>query len=226
MLVVVTLISTLVHFFSIGYMKGDVRYSRYFAFLGFFSFSMLLIVLANNLFLLYVGWELVGICSYLLIGHWYEKKSASNAAIKAFVVNRIGDFGFFIGIVIMYMTFHTFSLSEIFEGIKAGQLAVRERVVADRRGYPDLLRRGREVRPVPAACLAARRDGRPDARQRPDPCRHDGGGRRLSGRAHLPADDGRRAASSSRTSARSRRSSPPRSPSRRTTSRKSSRIRR
>ncbi len=122
MLVVVTLISTLVHYFSIGYMQGDVRYSRYFAFLGLFSFSMLTIVLANNLLLLYVGWELVGICSYLLIGHWYEKKSASNAAIKAFVVNRIGDFGFLIGILVMYATFHTFGLQEIFEGIKSGTL--------------------------------------------------------------------------------------------------------
>jgi NADH-quinone oxidoreductase subunit L len=122
MLVVVTLISTLVHFFSIGYMQGDIRYSRYFAYLGLFSFSMLTIVLANNLFLLYVGWELVGISSYLLIGHWYEKKSASNAAMKAFIVNRIGDFGFLTGIMIMYATFHTFGLQDIFEGIKSGVL--------------------------------------------------------------------------------------------------------
>ena len=122
MLVVVSLISTLVHFFSIGYMEGDVRYSRYFAFLGLFSFSMLMIVLANNLFLLYVGWELVGISSYLLIGHWYEKKSASDAGMKAFIVNRIGDFGFLVGILVLYATFHTFGLQEIFEGIKAGQL--------------------------------------------------------------------------------------------------------
>ncbi len=120
MLVVVTLVSTLVHFFSIGYMQGDVRYSRYFAFLGIFSFSMLMIVLSNNLFLLYVGWELVGLSSYLLIGHWYEKKSASNAAMKAFIVNRVGDVGFFIGIMILFTTFHTFGLTEIFEGIKSG----------------------------------------------------------------------------------------------------------
>jgi len=122
MLVVVTLISTLVHLFSIGYMKGDVRYSRYFAFLGLFSFSMLLIVLSDNLLLLYVGWELVGICSYLLIGHWYEKKSASDAAIKAFVVNRVGDLGFFIGIAILFMTFRTFTLADIFAAIAAGKL--------------------------------------------------------------------------------------------------------
>ncbi len=122
MLVVVTLISTLVHYFSIGYMKDDIRYSRYFSFLGLFSFSMLNIVLADNLFMLYVGWELVGICSYLLIGHWYEKKSASNAAIKAFITNRIGDFGFLAGILTLYATFHTFGLQEIFEGIKSGVL--------------------------------------------------------------------------------------------------------
>jgi len=122
MLVVVTLISTLVHIFSVGYMQGDVRYSRYFAFLGIFSFSMLLIVLSNNLFLLYVGWELVGLSSYLLIGHWYEKKSASDAAMKAFIVNRIGDIGFFTGIMILFATFHTFGLQEIFAGIKSGTI--------------------------------------------------------------------------------------------------------
>lgn len=122
MLVVVALISTLVHFFSIGYMHGDVRYGRYFAYLGLFSFSMLLIVLANNLFLLYVGWELVGLSSYLLIGHWYEKKSASDAAMKAFITNRIGDVGFFIGIMILFGTFHTFGLQEIFDHLQAGHM--------------------------------------------------------------------------------------------------------
>lgn len=122
MMVVVGLVSMLVHYFSIGYMQGDIRYSRYFAYLGLFSFSMLMIVLANNFFLLYVGWELVGISSYLLIGHWYEKKSASNAAVKAFIVNRIGDVGFFTGIMILFATFHTFGLQEIFEAIKSGQL--------------------------------------------------------------------------------------------------------
>ncbi|MFN0156811.1 MAG: NADH-quinone oxidoreductase subunit L [Bacteroidota bacterium] len=122
MLVVVTLVSTLVHFFSIGYMQGDIRYSRYFAYLGIFSFSMLMIVLANNLFLLYVGWELVGLSSYLLIGHWYEKKSATNASMKAFIVNRVGDVGFFAGIMILFATFHTFGLNEIFEGINSGTI--------------------------------------------------------------------------------------------------------
>ena len=122
MLVVVTLVSTLVHFFSIGYMKDDVRYSRYFAYLGLFSFSMLGIVLTDNLLLMYVFWELVGISSYLLIGHWYEKKSASNAANKAFIVNRVGDFGMFIGIMILFATFSTFTFETIFTSIDAGQL--------------------------------------------------------------------------------------------------------
>jgi len=122
MMATVLVISSVVHLFSIGYMQGDVRYSRYFAFLGFFTFSMLLIVLADNLLLLYAGWELVGISSYLLIGHWYEKKSASNAAMKAFIVNRIGDVGFFVGILILFTTFKTFGLTEIFEGIRSGVL--------------------------------------------------------------------------------------------------------
>ena len=122
MLVVVTLISTLVHFFSMGYMKDDVRYSRYFAYLGFFSFSMLGIVLTNNILLMYVFWELVGISSYLLIGHWYEKKSASNAANKAFIVNRVGDFGMFLGILILFFSFSTFAFEGIFDSIAAGQL--------------------------------------------------------------------------------------------------------
>jgi len=122
MLVVVTLISALVHFFSMGYMKGDVRYSRYFATLGLFSFSMLGIVITNSLLLMYVFWELVGISSYLLIGHWYEKKSASNAANKAFIVNRIGDFGMFLGIMILFISFATFSFEGIFGAIESGAL--------------------------------------------------------------------------------------------------------
>lgn len=122
MLVVVAIVSSLVHLFSVGYMKGDVRYSRYFAFLGFFTFSMLIIVITNNFFLMYVGWELVGISSYLLIGHWYEKKSASDAAIKAFIVNRIGDLGMFAGVMIIFFTFRTFSFDTIFNAIASGQI--------------------------------------------------------------------------------------------------------
>lgn len=122
MLVVVTLVSLLVHIFSMGYMKDDVRYSRYFAMLGLFTFSMLGIVLTNNILLMYIFWELVGISSYLLIGHWYEKKSASNAANKAFIVNRVGDFGMFIGIMILFFSFSSFAFETIFSSIEAGRM--------------------------------------------------------------------------------------------------------
>ena len=122
MLVVVTLISFLVHLFSTAYMSGDIRYSRYFAYLGFFSFSMLGIVITNNFFMMYVFWELVGISSYLLIGHWYEKKSASDASMKAFIVNRIGDVGMFIGINILWANFHTLTFEGIFSAIANGHI--------------------------------------------------------------------------------------------------------
>jgi NADH-quinone oxidoreductase subunit L len=122
MMVVVNLISSLVHLYSIGYMKGDGRYGRYFAYLGVFTFSMLGIVLTNNFFLMYVSWELVGLSSYLLIGFWFEKKSASDAGKKAFIVNRVGDIGMFIGILILYANFHTFSFDAIFGAIKSGQI--------------------------------------------------------------------------------------------------------
>ena len=99
MLFVVNLISMLVHIYSIEYMHGDKRYTRYFAYLGIFTFSMLGIVITHNLLMMYIFWELVGLSSYLLIGFWYEKDSASNAGKKAFLVNRIGDIGMFIGIL-------------------------------------------------------------------------------------------------------------------------------
>ena len=122
MMVVVCLVSSLVHLFSIGYMRGDVRYSRYFSYLGLFTFSMLVIVLTDNFFTMYVGWELVGLSSYLLIGHWYEKRTASDAAKKAFIVNRVGDIGMFTGILILYRTFHTFGFTEIFSGMQSGHI--------------------------------------------------------------------------------------------------------
>jgi len=122
MLVVVTLISFLVHLFSLAYMKGDVRFSRYYANLGIFTFSMLGIVLTNNYLLMYVFWELVGLSSYLLIGHWYEKKSAADASKKAFLVNRVGDLGFFIGIMIVWMQFSTLTFDGIFGQIAGGKV--------------------------------------------------------------------------------------------------------
>ena len=122
MLVVVCIVSSLVHLYSIGYMKDDVRYGRYYAYLGLFSFSMFGIVLTNDFLLMYISWELVGLSSYLLIGHWFEKKSASDASKKAFIVTRIGDVGMFIGILILFTTFHTFTFDVIFEAMKIGRI--------------------------------------------------------------------------------------------------------
>jgi len=119
---IVTLVSALVHIYSISYMKDDPRYNRYFAYLSLFSFSMLIIVLSNNLFGLYIGWELVGISSYLLIGYWFEKDSAANAGKKAFLTNRIGDFGFFIGILLFFSSVGSFNYGDIIAGVEAGQI--------------------------------------------------------------------------------------------------------
>jgi len=122
MLFVVALISSLVHYYSIEYMKGDPRYNRYFAFLGIFTFSMMGIVLTHNILMMYIFWELVGLSSYLLIGFWFEKDSASNASKKAFLVNRIGDLGMFTGIMLLFITYHTFTFDKIFQAIAAGTL--------------------------------------------------------------------------------------------------------
>jgi NADH-quinone oxidoreductase subunit L len=114
MLVLVTLVSSLVHLYSIGYMHGDRGYDRFFAYLGLFTFSMLMLVLSNNFLQLYLFWEAVGLCSYLLIAHWYERPSACNAATKAFVVNRVGDFGFGLGILLIFRTFGALDYHTVF----------------------------------------------------------------------------------------------------------------
>ncbi len=123
MLLVVTGVSALVHLFSVGYMHGDPRYSRYFAYLSIFSFSMLGLVLADSFFFIYIFWELVGLSSYLLIGFWFEKKSAADACKKAFIVNRVGDFGFLIGILIIYSTCGVLGYDDVFLAIGEGKLS-------------------------------------------------------------------------------------------------------
>ena len=123
MLLVVALISTCTHIFSIKYLAGDIRYSRYFAYLGLFTFSMNGIVLANNLISMYMFWELVGVSSYLLIGHWFEKDSAADASKKAFLTNRVGDIGFFIGIMLLYTAVGSFTFTDIFNGVANGMIA-------------------------------------------------------------------------------------------------------
>tara|TARA_B100000959_G_scaffold64721_1_gene68510 strand:+ start:1154 stop:3064 length:1911 start_codon:yes stop_codon:yes gene_type:complete len=115
MLVVVTLISTIIHFYSIGYMSKDPHKPRFTAYLSLFTFAMLTLVTADNFLQLFFGWEGVGLCSYLLIGFWYKKSSANAAAIKAFLVNRVGDFGFAIGIFLIFFFYGTLNYNEVFQ---------------------------------------------------------------------------------------------------------------
>jgi len=115
MLIVVTLISSIIHFYSIGYMNKDPHKPRFMAYLSLFTFSMLTLVTADNFLQLFFGWEGVGLCSYFLIGFWYKKPQANAAAIKAFVVNRIGDFGFAIGIFLIFYFYGTLNYNEVFQ---------------------------------------------------------------------------------------------------------------
>jgi NADH-quinone oxidoreductase subunit L len=114
MLVVVNTVSAVVHVYSIGYMSHDPHKQRFMAYLSLFTFAMLMLVTSDNFVQLYFGWEGVGLASYLLIGFWYKKPSANAAAIKAFVVNRVGDFGFALGIMAIYLVFDSVSFSEVF----------------------------------------------------------------------------------------------------------------
>ncbi len=127
MLLVITGVGFLIHVYSIGYMHGDEGYTRYFAYLNLFVFAMLILVLGNNYLMMFVGWEGVGLCSYLLIGFWYEKKSATDAGKKAFIVNRIGDFGFLLGMFTLFAIFNSLDFSSIFS--QAQDEAISEKVI-------------------------------------------------------------------------------------------------
>jgi NADH-quinone oxidoreductase subunit L len=114
MMLVVTGVGTLIHLYSIGYMRGDPREGRYFSYLNLFAFSMLLLVMANNFLVMFVGWELVGLCSYLLIGFWFDREQAAVAAKKAFITNRVGDFSFLIGLFLIFNHFGTLDFGRVF----------------------------------------------------------------------------------------------------------------
>jgi NADH-quinone oxidoreductase subunit L len=116
MLVVVTGVGFLIHLYSIGYMHGDPSYPRFFAYLNLFVFSMTMLVLAGNFLLLYVFWEAVGLCSYLLIGFWYTRDSAAQAGKKAFIVNRVGDFGFGLGVMWLWLALGSLNYADVFKG--------------------------------------------------------------------------------------------------------------
>jgi NADH-quinone oxidoreductase subunit L len=114
MMVVVTFVSLMVHIYTIGYMRDDPGYQRFFSYISLFTFSMLMLVMANNFMQLFFGWEAVGLVSYLLIGFWYQKESAIYANLKAFLVNRVGDLGFLLGIAAVLMFFNTLDYAEVF----------------------------------------------------------------------------------------------------------------
>ena len=140
MLVVVTSVSSLVHIYSIGYMSHDPHKSRFMAYLSLFTFAMLMLVTSDNFIQLFFGWEGVGLCSYFLIGFWFKKESANAAAIKAFVVNRVGDFGFALGIFLIFYLFGTVNYSEVFQQIPT---------VVDK----NLMFLGFEVKAIDLVCL-------------------------------------------------------------------------
>ena len=140
MLVVVTSVSSLVHVYSIGYMSHDPHKPRFMAYLSLFTFAMLMLVTSDNFIQLFFGWEGVGLCSYFLIGFWFKKDTANSAAIKAFLVNRVGDFGFALGIFLIFYLFGTVNYSEVFELIPS---------IIDK----NLLFLGIEVKAIDLICL-------------------------------------------------------------------------
>ncbi|MDH5432848.1 MAG: NADH-quinone oxidoreductase subunit L, partial [Gammaproteobacteria bacterium] len=132
MMAVVTFVSLMVHIYTIGYMKEDPGYQRFFAYISLFTFAMLTLVMSNNFLQLFFGWEAVGLVSYLLIGFWYKKPTAIFANLKAFLVNRVGDFGFLLGIAAVYMVFGTLDYAPVFSQIANGyqdlQIPVTEEI--------------------------------------------------------------------------------------------------
>ncbi len=114
MMMVVTFVSLMVHIYTIGYMKGDPGYQRFFSYISLFTFSMLMLVMSNNFLQLFFGWEAVGLVSYLLIGFWYKRETAIYANLKAFLVNRVGDFGFLLGIAVILMYFNSLDYADVF----------------------------------------------------------------------------------------------------------------
>ena len=178
MLLVVTGVGSLIHIYSIGYMAHEGGYYRFFAYLNLFMFFMLTLVLAANYLLMFVGWEGVGLCSYLLIGFYFTKKFATDAGNKAFIVNRIGDFGFSLAMFLIFVNFGSLDFGAVFPAVagKPEWRADGDRAAAAGGGV-------RQVGADSAVRVAAGRDGRPDAGFRADPRRDHGDGGRLHGGA-------------------------------------------
>ena len=179
MLVVITTVSFMVHIYSLGYMKGEKGFERFFSFLSLFSFSMLGLVLATNIFQMYIFWELVGVSSFLLIGFYYEKPSAVRASKKAFIVTRFADLGFLIGILILSFNTKTFDFITLTDPTWSSNCTgwrncfhglIRYDLVDDFRFYGW----SRKISNVPVPYLAARCNGRSNTGISSDSCCNNG----------------------------------------------------
>ena len=178
MMLIVSGVGMLIVLYSIGYMEGDDEERRYFAYMALFVFSMLLLVQAGNLLILLVGWGLVGLSSYLLIGFWHERPTAVAAAKKAFVINAIGDATMALALFLLIQRTGSLNFEVVFTQSIQRQLGDQPDRARPAR------RRGRQVGAAAAAHVASGRDGGPDAGQRPDPRGDDGDRRRLPDRPH------------------------------------------
>ena len=181
MVLVVTGVGFLIHVYSIGYMKGDSGIQRYFAYLNLFTFMMLNLVMADNLLLLFLGWEGVGLCSYLLIGFWFEDPTKAAAGKKAFVVNRIGDFGFLLGMILILSNLGSLNFGDI---LHPEQLSSLEAGLVTTIALVLFLGGSREVRPNSALRMAAGCHGRSNAGECSHPCGDNGDGGSLSRGPH------------------------------------------
>ncbi len=181
-LLFVTGVGMLIHIYSMGYMAHEGGYYRFFGYLNLFMFSMLTLILANNYAVMFVGWEGVGLCSYLLIGFYFLRHSASTAANKAFIVNRVGDAGFLLGMFTIAWYFGSVQYTTINHLARSGQFLIGDKVIT---AACLLLVRGslRQVGTISPVCLAAGRDGRSHAGLGPDPRRDHGHRGRVHGGA-------------------------------------------
>ncbi len=191
MMAVVTFVSLMVHVYTIGYMHDDPGYQRFFSYIALFTFAMLMLVMSNNFLQLFFGWEAVGLVSYLLIGFWFKRDSAIFANLKAFLVNRVGDLGFLLGVAAVVAWFGSLDYATVFAPGCGGRDHAdhpRPGLVGDDADlHPVVHRRHGQVRPGAAPRLAAGFHGRPDAHLGADPCRHHGDGWHFHGGPHVAA---------------------------------------
>ena len=183
MLLVVTGVGLLIHIYAVGYMWEEGGFYRFFCYLNLFMFFMLTLVLASNYLLMFVGWEGVGLASYLLVGFWFTKDSAASAGKKAFIVNRIGDFGFLIALFLMIKHFGSLNFAQVIRIVNSMPAETAGAGLLTAIGLLLMVGAAGKSAQIPALCLAAGCNGRPNAGFRADPRRDHGNRRSLHGRA-------------------------------------------